>query len=366
MPESSRRKGFDDLLRGILAAHAAHAGLWLDRYINSQTRDDAGARTSHVREVASVPVPPSYNSFFQRWKTGLETYGARTDCEATAKGRVVVGLGAESVLETSIALHHTYGVPYIPGSALKGLAAAYAHRHIGGRWSKGGDAHGVMFGDTSSAGYITFFDALYVPDTGKGTNGSPLAPDVMAIHHKDYYGGSNVAPADWDDPTIVPFLTATGSYLVPLSGPKTWVNVAYGILALALDEMGIGAKTSSGYGRMTLDGLEQARKRLKRMNSTSESTVPSSSAISVGTLVTGQRARNFERIEWEGQRLKVVRIQVNKLEQYTLPAGVSIEFFATDEITGGGFRGEVTDIDESIPKRLRILLTKVRKPSGGA
>nr|WP_240910782.1 type III-B CRISPR module RAMP protein Cmr6 [Thermococcus sp. MAR1] len=42
------------------------------------------------------------------------------------KTRLVVGLGDESVYETSIRLLRNYGVPYIPGSALKGIARSYA------------------------------------------------------------------------------------------------------------------------------------------------------------------------------------------------------------------------------------------------
>lgn len=44
--------------------------------------------------------------------------------------RLVLGLGLPSPFETGIALHHVYGVPVIPGSALKGLARDWAVRHI--------------------------------------------------------------------------------------------------------------------------------------------------------------------------------------------------------------------------------------------
>ena len=46
-------------------------------------------------------------------------------------GRLIVGLGSENVLETGIRLHHTYGLPIIPGSAFKGLAAHYCHEAWG-------------------------------------------------------------------------------------------------------------------------------------------------------------------------------------------------------------------------------------------
>lgn len=39
--------------------------------------------------------------------------------------RLVIGLGLPSPFETGLALHHLYGVPVIPGSALKGLTRAW-------------------------------------------------------------------------------------------------------------------------------------------------------------------------------------------------------------------------------------------------
>jgi CRISPR-associated protein Cmr6 len=184
---------------------------------------------------------------------------------------MAVGLGDESVLETSVALHHTYGVPYIPGSALKGLAASFVRQWLEnetawGTWEqdengkkqawKPGTAYKIVFGNTDTAGYITFFDALYVP--GTGYNGHALYPDIITVHHKEYYGSGNTPPADWDNPKPVPFLSATGNYLIALAGRADWVGVVFKLLARALAEMGIGAKTSSGYGRMKLEGAEQS------------------------------------------------------------------------------------------------------------
>ena len=77
---------------------------------------------------------------------------------------------------------------------------------------------------------------------------------MITVHHPDYYQGDQ-APADWDNPTPVPFLSATGVYLLALAGDPQWVEAAYKILALALCEEGVGAKTSSGYGRMTIAGM---------------------------------------------------------------------------------------------------------------
>ena len=239
-------------------ARFPHAGLWLDKFLPKQfaqgKSEGEGAYRDHFEQAVKIPVADVYTSSFNRWKHTLEASGVKTKV-ATAQGRLVVGLGAESVLENAITLHRTYGVPVIPGSALKGLAAAYARNRLTEpEWQKGGEAYKTLFGDTNSAGYVTFFDALYVPDNAKDNR--PLALDVVTVHHPEYYRGENSPPADWDSPNPVPFVSVRDGvkFLVALAGPEEWVETAFQILGLALAEEGIGAKTNSGYGRMVLEG----------------------------------------------------------------------------------------------------------------
>ena len=86
-----------------------------------------------------------------------------------------------------------------------------------------------------------------------------IYPDVLTSHHQDYYTGKNTKPpADWDSHNPVPFLSVTGSYLIALAGPDQWVEATFDILKLAMKELGVGAKTSSGYGRMDLKLPEKA------------------------------------------------------------------------------------------------------------
>jgi len=233
---------------------SANAGLCFDKYIVAQDRDTPTNRSNLIRDVARLANTDTYSAFYTHWQKSLAEIGAQTRT-ATVKGRMIVGLGNESVLETSVTLHRTYGVPYITGSALKGLAASYARQRLKD-WHTNGDAYKVVFGDTDDAGYITFFDALYVPETGHTKR--PLYPDVITVHHQKYYQDAGKPPADWDDPNPVPFLSATGSYLIALAAPELkdpepWLNTVFDILKHALIEMGIGAKTSSGYGRMKLE-----------------------------------------------------------------------------------------------------------------
>jgi len=247
-----------------------NAGLWLDKFIEDATNDkekriktdEDKPRPKLVRQVAAIEEPAIYKEFYENvWKANLKKVGAKCR-EAQVANRLVVNLGAESVLETSIALHRIYGVPFIPGSALKGLAAAFVRQYGGADWRKNKEQYITIFGDGDNAGFVTFYDALYLPNSGY--KDKPLYADVMTTHHADYYGNKKekneageekdvLPPADWDSPNPVSFLSATGKYLIALAAPEgcaDWVNLTFDILGSALKHEGVGAKTSSGYGRM--------------------------------------------------------------------------------------------------------------------
>lgn len=248
----SRRQILDNLT----PAPGMHAGLWFDQ--GPAEIDEGGpAKQRHFDELLAVAtVPEEYRRFYQRWHDSVQALGPCTRLAvATTQGRMVVGLGAESILETSITLHRTYGVPIIPGSALKGLAASAAHKHLEDPdWRKTredgtmGPSHRILFGDTESSGYVTFHDALWIPEGDRLL----LDLDVMTVHHADYYQKPGVPPADWDNPNPVAFLSTRGRFLLAVTGPEDWADAALKILKEALAEDGIGAKTAAGYGRMSV------------------------------------------------------------------------------------------------------------------
>lgn len=226
----------------------SNAGLALERYLPEVGSLDATRRGGQLAVVAGTPIPAVYRTAYQRWVEQLEHLPGVAARRVVARGRLIVGLGAETVHQTTVTLHRQYGVPILPGSALKGLARQY----VSGAKRASPRQLEVLFGTSDSAAHISYFDAWYVP--GSAPADRPLGLDVITVHHPEYYashGRGDGWPGDFDDPTPLPLLSASGSYLVAVRGPDLeWADFALRLLERALDEWGIGARTSSGYGRL--------------------------------------------------------------------------------------------------------------------
>lgn len=266
-----------NVVKDLTVSSTTHAGLWWDKYLleqndqNDNGDEGVGAKATHIREIAGIAVPQGYREAFDRWQAALKETPHTYFATAKVDGRMVIGIGEKGALEVGLRLHHTWGVPYIPGSALKGVAAAAAHKLLKDeRWRRdrdAGDLHRFLFGTTDAAGAIEFHDALW---DGKGAK-LPIHQDVMTVHHAKYYQhggqGEQPAPSDMDSPNPVAFASVNGSYQVAISARpgvwgegelselEDWVDVALEVLALGLADLGIGAKTNAGYGRIGLGHL---------------------------------------------------------------------------------------------------------------
>ena len=235
-----------------IAGKIEHAGLFFDKYFFAKEENgkkDNEAECKFLREVERIGQSELYPVFFKRYGAALEQSGARV-WQAQSLARVATGLGNASPIENGFNFHHSFGVPVLPGSGLKGLAAAFARAKIvdesGGkdaRWQMGGEYYRTLFGDTDESGSVVFFDALPKPNNWK------LVANVMTPHHSDYNADGKKPPADWDSPTPVPFLSASGTWQFALGGEESWTKIARTILEKALEDSGFGAKTSSGFGR---------------------------------------------------------------------------------------------------------------------
>lgn len=199
---------------------------------------------------AGARIPQVYRIAYQRWAQQLEQLPLVAMRHVASRGRLIVGLGAESVRQATVTLHRLYGVPMLPGSALKGLARHYVSAARRASPQQLDRQLEVLVGSADMAAYITYFDAWYVP--GSAPEDRPLGLDVITSHHPPYYAGQGDDwPTDFDDPSPVPLVSASGAYLVAVHGSDPeWADFALRLLERALDEWGIGARTSSGYGRL--------------------------------------------------------------------------------------------------------------------
>ncbi len=241
-------------------AQGQHPGLMLARYLveqNDEGRDKRDLLTDARTACRDLSLIALYRRAFQRWREGLSGVKAETDLRTPPYARLIVGLGNKGVIEVGLRLHHTYGVPLIPGSALKGLAAHYCHEVYGAadeQYHQGRSYYNLLFGTKDDGGVIRFEDGWIHPDSLADQG---LLADVMAPHHQKWQTEEDVAPTDFESPIPVPFLSVAGCFHVAIcwQGPEhaqaeAWTKRAMELLKAALVEWGIGGKTSSGYGQL--------------------------------------------------------------------------------------------------------------------
>ncbi|MGX5672442.1 type III-B CRISPR module RAMP protein Cmr6 [Thermomonas fusca] len=236
----------------------ANAGLLLRRgltvYETGKTEGDAGKgggpKQQLILEIAKTTPSGIYKAAFQRWKTATAGNSARfIQFQAPLIGRLYIGLSRETALETGITVHHAYGMPTIPGSALKGLARSVARDRLAQRrdaltWMFGNE-HDVETPDAQETGAVIFHDAWWVPEG----DAKPFVEEIVTPHHGDYYGSEGKQDAtDFDSPNPAPQIAAQGSFLFVLEGDPAWCEIARTLLMHGLSERGIGGKTTSGYG----------------------------------------------------------------------------------------------------------------------
>lgn len=222
--------------------------------------------------------------------------------DALATAPFTTGLGNEHPLENGFAFLNPYGLPYLPGSGVKGVLRRAARELASGEW---GESHGwdaeeihllerkghatidlsiidVLFGrETESGdsdhvrGALGFWDALpQIP-------GDTLAVDIMTPHQSHYYqpqegrkkNSVSTSPHDSGAPNPISFLTlppGTGfafhvvcdqahlERLAPdLAHGQRWQTLLTAAFEHAFEWLGFGAKTAVGYGAMQVN--ERAR-----------------------------------------------------------------------------------------------------------
>ncbi len=248
------------------------------------------------------------NQFVKKYQDSIKKI-TKDPLPFTLSWRLTIGLGSSSVYETSITLHHIYGIPYLPGSAIKGVTRSYRILCMAEQLADPDDYYErvallekflerfdlinkfpewkevknfevnnpedkdkkikfseqlyksleakqtelrtfqLIFGTQERQGCIIFFDSF--PENFE------IKYDIMNPHYGPYYTDKK-PPADYYNPVPIFFLVLENARFIFYLGVKSklvsagekedLLKIAKKWLKEALTNYGIGAKTTLGYG----------------------------------------------------------------------------------------------------------------------
>lgn len=262
--------------------------------------------------------------------------------EAHATAPFTTGLGNEHPLENGFAFLNPYGLPYLPGSGVKGVLRQAVRELASGQWD---DRRGwseerrYTVQIEKETIQLSMLDVLFGRETGDGETGhvrgvlsfwdvipqikgDSLMVEIMTPHQGHYYqwekdqNGNEiqVPPHDSGSPIPISFLTVPpGSgftfhvvcdlirlnQLAPeLAQDSHWKTLLTAAFEHAFQWLGFGAKTVVGYGAMESSAMREAR--LKAEKERREREAEEAKRI--------QEARQqAEAVAWEGARLRFNR-----------------------------------------------------------
>ena len=194
------------------------------------------------------------------------------------------GLGIAHPSEIGFLWHHTLGVPYVPGSGIKGMLRAYVEEWLAPQPAREDILDALGAKDDRShtqGGLITFLDAL------------PCGPphvfaDIMNPHRRSFHATNPAWPVDWQQPFPLNFLAVARAQefqfaIIPsmrclrmptnANDSPAMTNRVSSLLDKcadwlqgALSKTGAGAKTLKGYGRFKHLRTEVARDQTRMLH----------------------------------------------------------------------------------------------------
>lgn len=229
----------------------------------------------------------------------------RLTLEAQSTAPFTTGLGNEHPLENGFAFLNPYGLPYLPGSGVKGVLRQAARELASGEWGDTGgwqEEKNLSFTANGTAYVISMLDALFGYESQDGEQhhlrgaltfwdvipqirAGGLSVEIMTPHQSHYYQQKGerkpVSPHDSGQPNPISFLTippGSGfSFLVAcdtthlqshapdLVAGEHWKTLLQAAFSHAFSWLGFGAKTAVGYGAMT-DDPKAAQHHQERQN----------------------------------------------------------------------------------------------------
>ncbi len=212
---------------------------------------------SSVKEAKGFADAGAVNARLDAALDDAEAAGDRVlRIDAAASSRIVSRLGEHHPLETGFFFHPLYGIPYLPGSGIKGAVRAAHEKEFPSENAMRDELFGPECGDGEkkerARGRARFLDAFPAP-------GFEIEADILNPHYPDYYRKAVDAAGDWESPIPVKFLTVAKSrwvFRVILSKVRkdskfdssAAMESLEAALRAALSVWGLGAKKSAGYG----------------------------------------------------------------------------------------------------------------------
>ncbi|WCN08276.1 type III-B CRISPR module RAMP protein Cmr6 [Marinomonas mediterranea] len=245
-----------------------HAGLLLDRGFLKYDENQSTLKSDFINKLCQTESSSLYINEFIRWlnltKDPQNPEKPSRFCQTlfSLENRLLIGLHGASALETGCMINHHNGMPYIPGSSVKGAVRHWARKHLSDElekiWIKFFGSNPEDTDNDPFSGLVTFHDAWWVPNSAptasskasnKRTKSQPFINEIVTTHHLEYYSNEGDTKAsDLDDPIPNALIGVHGSFLFTLEGEKPHTDIVKILLEKTLKESGIGAKTSAGYG----------------------------------------------------------------------------------------------------------------------
>lgn len=282
----------DSLAPLVPKALDGHAGLLMQRGLQVWEVSEKKDKQDLLDIICAIQASPLYLLAFNRWLAHTHQDATNNpnfaSVVAQIDGRLFTGLGTGGTLETGAITHHSYGMPMLAGSAVKGAVRAYAESIF---LLKDGDekvifdAEGksqinpamqdilnILFGTDDdaaqeNAGYLIWHDAWWIPPITKDGNlatndqAKPFVGEIVSVHHQKYYSGQISEALDMESPIPNQQIAIQGEFYFTIEGEPQWVKFAQDLLEKMLQEIGMGAKGTSGYGYFKLN--EQLTKNIQ-------------------------------------------------------------------------------------------------------
>ena len=231
---------------------SAHAGLLMQRGLTIWEEGEKPEKARLIERISEIKAPNFYKLAFDRWFTLTQSENF-AHVAAKVDGRLFTGLALGGTLETGMTTHHTYGTPLLAGSSIKGATRAYAESIglppeliqalFGSGDEQDNDSNKV-------AGSFVWHDAWWIP---RDTTVNPFVKEVITVHEQDYYSEESTTANGTQSPTPNLQIGIQGEFYFVFEGDPNWSRYIADLVVAMLEEQGVGAKTSSGYGYFVQD-----------------------------------------------------------------------------------------------------------------